>query len=96
MALIPKKAKKDEAASKKKGPTKTDGEPLSGMVMYNGAMLDIDSVLQRLEKSEKSSADLETKLDELTNDKGKYSKTYVKLPLKNTVDSEIFARVLFS
>ena len=79
MALIPKKAKKDEAASKRKGPTKTDGEPLSGMVMYNGAMLDIDSVLQRLEKSEKSSADLETKLDELTNDKGKYSKTHVKV-----------------
>ena len=74
MALILKKADKVEekaTVSKKRGPTKADGEPISGMVMYNGAMLDIDSVLQRLEKSEKSSAEMESKLTELTSDKGK-------------------------
>lgn len=43
------------------------------MVMYNGAMLDIDSVLQRLEKSEKSSAEMEHKMEEMIDEKGRWN-----------------------
>ena len=75
LALIPSKTVKTEekpTPGKRKGPMKTDGEPLTGMVMYNGALLDIDSVLQRLEKSEKSSAEMEHKLEELVDEKGNH------------------------
>lgn len=54
---------------KKKG-VKGDGEPLSGMVMYNGAMLDIDSLLERLDKGEKSMADFERIVGEVENERG--------------------------
>ena len=39
--------------------------------MYKGAMVDIASVLQRSEKSEKTRAQLESKLKELQDDMGK-------------------------
>ena len=73
MDLVPKKKNEDKTTpTKRKGPTKTDGEPLTGMVMYNGAMLDIDSVIQRLEKSETSDVEMEKKLDNMNEEKGNY------------------------
>ena len=42
-----------------------------GLVLYKGAMVDIASVLQRSERSEKTRAQLESKLKELQDDMGK-------------------------
>ncbi len=41
-----------------------------GLVLFQGAMVDIASVMQRSEKSEKTRAQLETKLKELQDDMG--------------------------
>ena len=54
--------------SKRSTPVKKGQE---GLVMYKGAMVDIASVLQRSEKSEKTRAQLESKLKELQDDMGK-------------------------
>lgn len=57
--FLPQKKESTTPSRRGKGSSKGDGELLSGMVMYNGAMLDIDSLLERLEKGEKSMADFE-------------------------------------
>ena len=74
MDLVPKKKGSEDKTTptKRKGPTRADGEPLTGMVMYNGAMLDIDSVIQRLEKSETSAVEMEKKLDTMNEEKGEH------------------------
>ena len=61
-----------ESPSKGRVSTRGKNEPLTGMVMYNGAMVDIDSVLDRLKKGETSLADFEKKVHELTQEKGLY------------------------
>jgi hypothetical protein len=55
-------AKKEEAAA---------GEA-AGMVTYKGAILDINSVMARLEKSEKTKRDTEAKLKETQEDMGMF------------------------
>lgn len=42
--------------------------PNSGLISYNGALIDIDSITQRLEKSEKNRSALEEKLQDFTNE----------------------------
>lgn len=54
----------------KRKTTKSDGETLSGMVMYNGAMLDIDSLLERLSKGEQSMAEFERLVQDVENERG--------------------------
>lgn len=49
-----------------------DGEA-SGMVMYKGSLLDIASVMQRLEKSEKARQAAEDKFKETQEDLGKFT-----------------------
>ena len=43
----------------------------SHMVMYNGAMLDIESMLQRLDKSEKLKLETDSKLKDIEEEMGK-------------------------
>ena len=64
-------SKKEEqlTPSKRRGGRSESGEP-AGMVMHNGAMLDIESLLERLEKGEKSIADYEKRIKELDDDRG--------------------------
>lgn len=50
---------------------KEDFAPNSGFISYNGALIDIDSITQRLEKSEKNRSALEEKLQDFTNEIGK-------------------------
>lgn len=47
---------------------KEDFAPNSGFISYNGALIDIDSITQRLEKSEKNRSALEEKLQDFTNE----------------------------
>lgn len=44
---------------------------LSGLVNYMGAMVDISSVMQRLDKSEKTKGKLETRIKDLQEELGK-------------------------
>ncbi|KAL5018166.1 hypothetical protein ScPMuIL_003888 [Solemya velum] len=44
-----------------------EGEITSSLVNYKGSMLDIESVMQRLEKSDKTRQDMETKMKELAD-----------------------------
>ena len=48
---------------------KDDGQ--TGMILHNGAVLDIDSIMQRLEKSEKTRITLEQKLKETNGEMGR-------------------------
>lgn len=51
-----------------------DGEENVGLIVYNGAMVDVGSLLQKLEKSEKVRAEVEQKLqllEERTHEDGK-------------------------
>lgn len=40
------------------------------MIMHNGAMLDIESLLERLEKGEKSIEDYEKRIKDLEEERG--------------------------
>ena len=59
-----------KAAKGKKA--KGEGEPDTGMgfVMYNGGVVDIQSIMQRLEKSEKTRTATEAKLKDTQEDLG--------------------------
>lgn len=57
-----------------------DGEENVGLIVYNGAMVDVGSLLQKLEKSEKVRAEVEQKLqllEEKTDEDGKDRKSVV-------------------
>jgi len=69
-ALIATKKEETITPSKRRGAAKAE-EQLTGMVMYNGAMLDIESLLERLSKGEKSMTDYERKIRELEEDRGR-------------------------
>lgn len=58
--------------------SKSDNETLSGMVMYNGAMLDIDSLLERLSKGEKSMAETERLVQQVENERDQVKKELKK------------------
>ena len=62
---------KESPSKKSKG--KKDSDTVN-MVMYKGAMLDIPSMVQRLEKSEKLKRDTDTKLRDLQEEMGEYFK----------------------
>lgn len=47
-----------------------DGEENVGLIVYNGAMVDVGSLLQKLEKSEKVRAEVEQKLQLLEEKTG--------------------------
>lgn len=70
-AFLAQKKESTSTPGKKRGASKGDGETLSGMVMYNGAMLDIDSLLERLEKGEKSMADFERIVKDIEDERGR-------------------------
>ena len=57
-----------KSSPNKRGTPKKSQE---GMILYKGAMVDIASVMQRSEKSEKMRVQLEAKLKELQDDMGK-------------------------
>lgn len=59
--LLPSPAIKQES----KGP-----EENIGLIVYNGAMVDVGSLLQKLEKSEKARAEMEQKLQSLEEKTG--------------------------
>ncbi|WAQ95550.1 CCAR1-like protein [Mya arenaria] len=65
----PKKDEPSTPGRRGRGATTKSDEPLTGMVMYNGAMLDIDSLLERLTKGDNSIADYEKKVVELEEEK---------------------------
>ena len=72
MLYSPKKessASTTPVRSSKRGSSGSNGTP--GMVNYKGAMLDISSVMARLEKSEKTKRDTEAKLKDTQEDMGK-------------------------
>ena len=65
-----------DGAGGKSGTTRSGGAPAgpaenTGMVMYNGSLLDIASVLLRLEKSEKNRQAVEAKLKTTAQEMGK-------------------------
>eukprot|EP00106_Octopus_bimaculoides_P005640 XP_014773082.1 PREDICTED: cell division cycle and apoptosis regulator protein 1-like [Octopus bimaculoides] len=65
-AIKAKNSSEDLAVTSK---LKGEGEetaPNSGFISYNGALIDIDSITQRLEKSEKNRSALEEKLQDFT------------------------------
>jgi len=67
--------KDDSSTPSKKGrgvniKTEKSDETLTGMVSYNGAMLDIESLLERLSKGEQSMLDYETKISALEEERG--------------------------
>ena len=69
--LLPTKEEVVKSSSPtKRGAGGTPKKGQEGMVLYKGAMVDIASVLQRSEKSEKTRTQLETKLKELQDDMG--------------------------
>ena len=68
-ALKHKNASDDFTKNVKKD--KEDTAPNSGFISYNGALIDIDSITQRLEKSEKNRSALEEKLQDFINEIGK-------------------------
>ena len=62
----------------------------SGIVMYNGALLDVDSVMQRLERSEKSRTAMESKLKEVQEEMGGYISSVwytITGPLEKVLDT---------
>ena len=61
-------APSSSAAKSKKGESE---EAAPGFVMYNGGMVDIQSIMQRLEKSEKTRTATEDKLKDIQEDLGK-------------------------
>ena len=68
------------------------------MVMYNGAMIDIDNVLDRLKKGEKLLEDFEKKVDELSQERGKtmiFEFTYVAYGMTYKLHSIYFYLTLF-
>lgn len=54
-----------------------DVEENVGLIVYNGAMVDVGSLLQKLEKSEKVRAEVEQKLQLLEEKTGKENHWYV-------------------
>ena len=51
-----------------------NGNTSEGLVMFNGAMVDITSVMQHLEKSEKTRTALECKYKEIQDEMGRWRK----------------------
>ena len=56
-------------ASPNRTSKKGEGEVLTGMVNYKGSVLDIESLLDRLEKSEKTRLDMEKEMQKLSKEK---------------------------
>lgn len=48
------------------------------MINYKGSVLDIESLLDRLEKSEKTRLDMEKEMQKLSKDRGKVPLYYKK------------------
>ncbi|XP_029338364.1 cell division cycle and apoptosis regulator protein 1 isoform X2 [Mus caroli] len=60
-----------------------DGEENVGLIVYNGAMVDVGSLLQKLEKSEKVRAEVEQKLQLLEEKTDEDGKTILNLENSN-------------
>ncbi|KAB0375842.1 hypothetical protein FD755_012485 [Muntiacus reevesi] len=60
-----------------------DVEENVGLIVYNGAMVDVGSLLQKLEKSEKVQAEVEQKLQLLQEKTDKDEKTILNLEISN-------------
>ena len=60
-----------------------DVEENVGLIVYNGAMVDVGSLLQKLEKSEKVRAEVEQKLQLLEEKTDKDEKTILNLEISN-------------
>uniref|UniRef100_A0A8D0BP59 Cell division cycle and apoptosis regulator protein 1 n=1 Tax=Salvator merianae TaxID=96440 RepID=A0A8D0BP59_SALMN len=79
--LLPSPAIKQEA----KGP-----EENVGLIVYNGAMVDVGSLLQKLEKSEKARTEMEQKLQSLEDKTDEDEKTILNLEnLNKNLSSEL-------
>lgn len=76
--LLPKSDEGSPGSRKKSAAARSSDEPLTGMIMYNGAMVDIENVLDRLQKGEASLIDYEIKLKELTEEKEQLKKDLKK------------------
>ena len=60
-----------------------DVEENVGLIVYNGAMVDVGSLLQKLEKTEKVQAEVEQKLQSLEEKTDKDEKTILNLEISN-------------
>jgi peroxiredoxin family protein len=70
--------------------SKSDNETLSGMVMYNGAMLDIDSLLERLSKGEKSMAETERLVQQVENERGKFYMCFMMYEVNTMLSNDAY------
>lgn len=68
-AYLPCKKEEQTSPSKRRG-GRTESVEQTGMLMHNGAMVDVESLLERLEKGEKSIADYEKRIKELEEERG--------------------------
>ncbi|XP_063444146.1 cell division cycle and apoptosis regulator protein 1-like isoform X3 [Mytilus trossulus] len=61
--------KDSKSGSSNRTPKKGEDEVLTGMINYKGSVLDIESLLDRLEKSEKTRLDMEKEMQKLSKDR---------------------------
>ena len=61
-----------------KGRVKKGEDEAQGFVMYNGALVDIPSIMQRLEKSEKTRTATESKLKDIQEDLGQLTDFWIE------------------
>lgn len=70
--------KDSKSGSSNRTQNKGEDEVLTGMINYKGSVLDIESLLDRLEKSEKTRLDMEKEMQKLSKDRGKVPLYYKK------------------
>ncbi|CAC5358398.1 Cell division cycle and apoptosis regulator protein 1 [Mytilus coruscus] len=61
--------KDSKSSNSNRTPKKGEDEVLTGMINYKGSVLDIESLLDRLEKSEKTRLDMEKEMQKLSKDR---------------------------
>lgn len=71
IALLGQKKEEQTTPTKRRGAKADTAADQHSMVMHNGAMLDIQSLLQKLDKGEKSITEYEKRIKELEEERGK-------------------------
>jgi len=70
--ILRKRARLEADANEEVGSATSGAISSDGVVMHNGAFVDINSIMQNLNKSEKSRVSMEARLKELQQELGKF------------------------